>query len=394
MNQSEETEKEVRQSAERYRTLFDRVPVGLYRTTADGRIREANPALVRMLGYPDTETFLATNATDVYCSAGDRQRMLCEIDRVGVALNLEFQLRRFDGSTIWVRENVRKIVDEHDGTEFFEGSLEEITAQKKAEGQRDRLEFQIRQAHKLQAVGQLAAGVAHDFNSLLMVILGNLELLQATYGAGGADNGAEAESWDRIFEAVDRGRSLIRKLLVVGRAERSRAHSVNPNRAIVDMDKMLRGLFDRRIEVRMKLAPDAGRIHVDSGQFHQVLMNLVLNARDALASGGRLEIETANVERSELQMADHPEARPGKYVLVSVTDNGEGMSKATLERLFEPFFSMKPVNKGSGLGLAIVHGIVQNAGGHIEVQSELGQGSQFRLYFPAIAEAHDQRDND
>ncbi len=383
-------EEELRSSEERYRSLFDRVPVGLYRTTSDGQIQAANAALVRMLGFPDTETLLATNARELYGAPGDRKRMLREIDSTGVALNLEFQLQRFDGSSIWVRENVRKVAEDGGVGECFEGSLEDITAQKNAEIQRDRFEFQMRQAHKLQAVGQLAAGVAHDFNSLLMVILGNLELLKAKYGSSDSEkDGDEATSWDRIFEAVDRGTSLIRKLLVVGRTEKSRAVSMDPKRAIVDMDSMLRGLLDSRIDVQIRLASDAGRIHIDAGQFQQVLMNLVLNARDALPEGGTLGIETANVTLNSAHVSDHPDAHPGPHVVVTVSDTGEGMSKATMERLFEPFFSMKPVNQGAGLGLAIVHGIVQNAGGHIEVESERGKGSRFQLYFPAVMGGED-----
>ena len=159
---------------------------------------------------------------------------------------------------------------------------------------------------------------------------------------------------------------------------------MDPNRAIVDMDSMLRGLLNDRIDMQVRLAMDARHIHVDVGQFQQVLMNLVLNARDALAEGGTLVIETGNVTLNSSHVVDHPDAYPGPHVVVTVSDTGEGMSGSTLERLFEPFFSMKPVNQGTGLGLAIVHGIVQNAGGHINVESEEGKGSRFRLYFPAV----------
>ena len=261
-----------------------------------------------------------------------------------------------------------------------------MTARKQAEQERAHLEGQLRQSQKLQAIGQLAAGVAHDFNSLLMVLLGNLELLQRRREKAepARTDRAEEAAMEQMLAAVERGRKLVQNLLAFGRTHKTKPQNLDVNQTIANMDAILQGLLEGRIELHTNKAPNLKPIHADAGQIEQAVMNLVINARDAMPEGGTLEIETANVLLEQAYVAAHADAKPGPHVLIAVRDTGHGMTSSTLERLFEPFFTTKPVDKGSGLGLSIVHGIVNQAGGHIEVKSQSGEGSEFELYFPAV----------
>ncbi len=265
--------------------------------------------------------------------------------------------------------------------EVFANALE----RKRAEEQHEQLEAQLRQALKLQAVGQLAAGVAHDFNNLLMVILGNVEMLRRMQSSSGEGRGGSAgEAWDLILSSIERGKTLINKLMEFGRTQSSKPQWVEPNQLLSTTLGMLRGLLGKHIDIDEDLAPRVKRIRIDPGQLEQVIVNLVLNARDAMPHGGTLTIRTRNIAIDESYAASHPGAAVGAHVMIGVQDAGSGMDDETRERVFEPFFSTKPVGKGSGLGLSVVHGIVTQAGGHIEVESKPGEGSAFKLYFPAV----------
>jgi signal transduction histidine kinase len=265
------------------------------------------------------------------------------------------------------------------------GYFIDITERKRAEEEKAKSEAQLRHAHKMQAVGQLAAGVAHDFNSILTVILSNAERTLSKMNEDRIAS-AEAEALRQIVSSVERGAGLVRRLLAFGRTGGGKPQLLDLNRVVVDMDAMLRSLIGGQTELRVRTASDIKAIYADVGQIEEAIMNLVLNARDAMPDGGKLTIETAHVTLDKAYARAHIEAKPGSHAVLIVNDTGTGMNEETMRRMFEPFFTTKSKEKGSGLGLSIVHGIVTQAGGHIEVTSKPGDGTSFKLYFPATTQ--------
>lgn len=242
-------------------------------------------------------------------------------------------------------------------------------------------EEQLRQAQKLEAVGQLAGGLAHDFSNLLTVIIGYSDLLLKQ-----SRSGPPAYAAEEIKKAAERASSLTRQLLSFSRRQVMQPKILEVNTLVSDMGKMFQRLIGEDIELVINSAPEAALIHADPGQIEQVLMNLMVNARDAMPSGGKLTIDTANVEIEHIDSEKYIGIRPGSYTLLTVSDNGVGMDAETKEHIFEPFFTTKELGKGTGLGLSTVYGIVKQSGGNICVYSEPGAGATFKIYFPAIEE--------
>jgi PAS domain S-box-containing protein len=490
-------------------SFFHGVPTGLYRTAPTGEILDVNPALVAMLGYASAEELCAEDVQHTFVNLDDRLRYQEILERDGIVHHFEMQLRRKDGTTIWV-EDSGHIVRKRDGTIlFYEGSMQDVTERKRAEAalreseerfrfilehsgdafyrlrfdtnfydymspsiesltgytvaeiqelgwftiveqritqtgtsitdeviselrrpdragtyradylicmkdgtrrwladhsepwyddagnligsvgilsditERKRLEEQVRGAQRMEALGKLAGGIAHDFNNLLTVINGYAELIQAQSGRGFLQEAAA-----QILAAGSSAAALTSQLLAF-----TRQQLVTPER--IDLNQLLRRLsptisqtMSDDISFTTVLAPDAGAILANPQQIEQIVLNLVTNAREAMPGGGKLTLQVANVELDESYTRLHPDAKPGSHVMLACGDTGRGMDASVRSRVFEPFFTTKDVRevgKGAGLGLAAVYGIVKQYGGSIEVYSEVGLGTTFKLYFPRIA---------
>ena len=248
--------------------------------------------------------------------------------------------------------------------------------------QREAAETQLRQAQKMEALGQLTGGIAHDFNNLLAVIIGNIELIQRA--------GGDAEKIERLaqgaIKGAQRGERLVRQLLTYARRQIIRPETVNPNQLIADIENLMRRAIGEQIEMIMTLSPVLAPAEIDPTEFETAILNLVINSRDAMTGGGRITIETQNVTIDRQFAASNPEVIPGLYVMIAVSDSGTGMPPAVLPKVFDPFFTTKEVGKGSGLGLSQVYGFAKSAGGHVTIESELGIGTTVKLYLPKASD--------
>jgi PAS domain S-box-containing protein len=292
----------------------------------------------------------------------------------------EYRFRHGDGSYRWTRCDLRLIRDEAGRSSEAVGAWSDITERKRADEEQSKLREQLQQAQKLESVGRLAGGVAHDFNNLLTVINGysDLSLKGLILGDPMRENIAE------IRQAGQRATELVRQLLLLSRKQVTQASEVNLNDIITEVGKMLARVIGEDIRLEFALSPSLGWILADPGQLHQVLMNLAVNARDAMPGGGTLLIETANVDLEESYSQQHANVKPGPYVQLKVSDTGIGMTRDVISHIYEPFFSTKKAGEGTGLGLATVYGIVQQGGGSIWVYSEPGEGTTFTIYLPRI----------
>ena len=361
----------LQESEERYRSLFERVPVALYRTTPEGRFLEANLPNIRMLGFPDRDSMFKINVRDLYLNLEDRERWRAIAERDGVVRDFEMQLRREDGTVIWTRNNSRVVRDSEGQVLCYEGSLENITERKK-------IADQIRQSQKLEAVGQLAGGVAHDFNNMLGVIIGHAEMALAR-----ADqNDSMRKHLGAILAAGRRSAEVTRQLLAFARKQTIAPKILDLNKTVEGMLKLLRRLIGEDIDLVWRPGKKLWPVRMDPSQVDQILANLCVNARDAVGGPGRVTIETQRAAINGTFCAEHEGFFPGEYVMLAVSDNGSGMEKATMEKIFDPFFTTKEAGKGTGLGLATVYGIVKQNAGIINVNSEPGHGTTFKIYLP------------
>ena len=290
----------------------------------------------------------------------------------------EYRFRHADGSYRWTRSEMRLIRDAKEQPSDVVGAWSDITELKRAEEEQAKLREQLQQAQKLESVGRLAGGVAHDFNNLLTVINGYSDMLLGQLTA----EDPMRESVAEVRTAGERAAALVGQLLLLSRKQVTQPREVNLNEIITEVERMLGRVIGEEIRLESDLSPALGYVLADPGQLHQVLMNLAINARDAMPSGGTLLIETRNINLEASYTDRHAELKPGPYVQLKVNDTGIGMSKAVMSHLFEPFFTTKKEGEGTGLGLATVYGIVKSSGGSIWVYSEPGEGSTFTIYFP------------
>jgi len=362
---------EKQQAERRFNDVFDQTIVGFSTTRmADGKMLRCNDVCARLFGYDSVAEFLADQPRSLWWDPRDRELMVEKLRETSAIRNLECRLRRKDGAPIWVLASLTRREGE-DGQPILDNIFIDITDRKS-------LEQQLWQAQKLDALGSLAGGVAHDFNNLLTAIIGYADILRDDLGA----DSRHAEDLDEILKASDRATALTRQLLAFSRRQPFDPKPMRLDERVTDMEKMLRRLLGPPVRLVTATDADLSAISADPNQIEQVVLNLAVNSRDAMAQGGTLTIETRNVRLDEPYAHGSAAVPAGAYVMLAVSDTGSGMSQETLARLFEPFFTTKEKGKGTGLGLSTVYGIVKQSQGHVLVYSELGVGTTFKCYFP------------
>jgi two-component system cell cycle sensor histidine kinase/response regulator CckA len=381
-------EEELREAEARYRLLVEQLPLITYINVPgeSGRWVYLSPQLEEILGYKPADWTSDFRNFEQAIHHDDRERVTAERAASGGKgrIGLEYRLMAKDGRAVWVRDEAVVVRDLSGKPLYVQGYLLDISAEREAESERRRLEAQLLHSQKMEAIGRLAGGIAHDFNNLLTAITGYSELILSELDPVSS----LARDTEEIKRAAEQAAAMTQQLLAFSRRQVLQPALLDPNEVIGHMEKMLQRLIGENIELVTELAPEIARIRSDRSQIEQVIMNLVVNARDAIAGGGRITIETSNVA------LDTPTVvglglSPGEYIVTSITDTGCGMDDETMSHIFEPFFTTKGQGEGTGLGLATVHGIVEQSNGAIEVSSTLGDGSTFRVYLPAASEAAD-----
>jgi two-component system cell cycle sensor histidine kinase/response regulator CckA len=371
-------EEALRQSEKLLRSILDNMPDAYLRSDADGRLSMANSAAVSLFGYGSPQDLIGQTAESLYLFGADRQTMYAQLQETGHVADYVLQGRKKDGSTFWVSLSARLSRDEQGNVAGTEAFLRDITERKRVEAERAQIEAQLQQAQKMESVGRLAGGVAHDFNNMLGVILGHAELALNDLDPAQA-------LYDDLMEirtAAGRSADLTRQLLAFARKQTVAPRVLDLNETVGAMLAMLRRLIGEDIDVVWRPDKNPWSIRMDPSQVDQILANLCVNARDAIAGVGKVTIETENTTCDEARCANHPGSIPGEYVRLTVSDDGCGMNEETLSHLFEPFFTTKVVGKGTGLGLATVYGIVKQNHGFADVDSGPGRGTRFMIYLP------------
>jgi PAS domain S-box-containing protein len=361
---------------ERYRLLFERNLAGVVRSTADGEILDCNLAFARMAGYESREELLKTPAWKLYARPEDRKALLDRLAAEGSISNFENITVRKDGSRACLLASVTRIDEGPGKPALLEWTTIDITEQR-------RLEDHIRQSQKLESIGQLAGGVAHDFNNLLTAINGHTELLLADL----PDDSPLRWPLEEIQKAGQRGARLTHQLLAFGRKQLLQPVLLDLNKVVTEVAGLLKRVVEEDISLEIRLDPALALVRADEGQVHQVLMNLAVNARDAMPGGGTLTLETANDDLEAATAPGEADTLSGPCVRLCVRDTGHGMDAETERRVFEPFFTTKGVGKGTGLGLSTVYGIVRQSGGLVTVRSSPGEGTTFDVFLPRAGEA-------
>jgi PAS domain S-box-containing protein len=367
-----ETEAKYKMFVEQVAAVSYIAEVGLH-----GKWHYVSPQVVAIFGYTQEEWLAGSEDWIQFVSEEDHPLIEAAEENCLRAkrFQAEYRLRRKDGRIIWVSDNA-VFVPGSESHPLMEGIMVDIT-------ERRVLEDQLQQARRMEAVGRLAGGVAHDFNNLLTIIKGYVELALNRVSGSPELRG----NIQQIADAAERAVTLVRQLLAFSRKQVLKPKVLDLNSVVLNMDKMVRRLISETIEMRTRIEKKLGSVKADPGQIEQVILNLIVNARDAMPDGGKLWIETGNVELDSSVAHDQAFIKPGPYVMLSVTDTGVGISAQALPHIFEPFYTTKESSRGTGLGLSTVYGIVKQSGGHIGVTSELGKGTTFKVYLPRLEDS-------
>ncbi len=377
ISRRKKTEEALRESEDRYRSLIENINEVIYEIDETGVIRYVSPVIALIGEYNPSE--LIGRSFLEFVHHEDLPRVKLDFQKVlsGHIESSDFRMLTKSGDVRWFHTSSRPVNLGNDVI-GLRGTLTDITGKK-------HLEAQLLQSQKVETIGRLAGGVAHDFNNVLAAISGNAELAMVKLSSG-----ISVKSYlQEILRASDRGAKLIKQLLAFSRRQILEPKIINLNDVLLDMGKMLHRLIGEDVELVTLMADDLGAVKADPGQIEQVLLNLAVNARDAMRHGGKLTIETANVSLDQDYASRHVSVTPGNYVLVAVSDTGIGMTEEVKAQIFEPFFTTKKAGVGTGLGLATCYGIIKQSRGNIWVYSEPGKGTTFKLYLPTVDQAAD-----
>jgi PAS domain S-box-containing protein len=371
----QQSEEASRESQERFSSAFEYAPVGMALVSLDGRWLQVNRALCDLLGYSEAELLARTfqditHPDDLEASLDNIRKLLAGAIR---SYHLEKRYVHARGTAVTALLNVSLVRDAEGQPRHFIAQIQDLTEQR-------RLEAQLFQSQKMETVGRLAGGIAHEFNSLMTTVIGQSELVLGDLPPESPLRKNAAE----IRQAADRAAGLTRQLLAYGRRQFLQLEFLDLNRVLAGMEGMLRHLVGAGVAVEIVPAAGLRPVKADAGQMEQVIVNMVMNAREAMPGGGKLVLETSNVTVHQESLGLVSELKPGDYVMLAITDNGAGMSDEVKKRVFEPFFTTKDVGKGTGLGLATCHGIIEQSGGHISVHSKLGEGTTFQIFLPRV----------
>jgi PAS domain S-box-containing protein len=367
----------LKESEERYRGIFENAIEGIFQSTPEGRFVSVNPSLARIYGWESPLEMVREVATvwSLYVDRAESVRHGKLLDEHGVVRGLEVEHRRKDGSKFWVSLDIREVKDSNGKMVHYEGLVQDSTERKK-------LEEQLRQAQKMEAVGTLAGGIAHDFNNILAAIIGFTEMVIDDV----SDNAPVQQKMERVLKAGFRGRDLVRQILTFSRRSDEEKKALQMSPLIQETFKLLRASTPTTIEMKLDLGAHRDLANADPSQIQQIIMNLCTNASHAMREkGGTLEVVLRAITIDTGELLPEPDMAPGEYLVLSVSDTGEGMDDSVMKRIFDPFFTTKEKGQGTGLGLAVVYGIVKSHKGGIRVSSRPGQGSVFSVYLPATS---------
>ncbi|NLH50478.1 MAG: PAS domain S-box protein [Myxococcales bacterium] len=382
-------EKENREWKRRYDLLFLSAGNIVYECNPQTGEAEWGGSIEAILGYAPAELTGGYHRWKELIHPNDREAIVRRYDESwerGTKFSAEYRCLRKNGHYVLLQDTGYPLLDEQGRPERILGVINDITDKKAAEENRRRLEEQLVQAQKMESIGRLAGGVAHDFNNILTGIIGYAEMMLT----GMADDDRSFAEVTEIKKAAERAATLTAQLLAFSRKQLIDPKILDLNLLVGQSVRMIQRLIGEDIDLQFTAAPDLGRVKVDAGQIDQILINLAVNARDAMPRGGKLVIETANTEIDAAFCRRHPYATPGCYTMLAMSDTGCGMTPEVMQHLFEPFFTTKERGKGTGLGLSMIYGIVKQNNGFINVYSELNQGTSFKIYLPAVAVTSDQ----
>jgi PAS domain S-box-containing protein len=366
-------EKKLRSSEERFRRLFEEGLSGNFLADLEGGIMEANPVFRRLFGIGSASTQAALpDFPSLFPNAVAWQSFRKGLSISGRLENVELSMKRLDGAELLISANAALMLDEKGEPRCIQGELSDLTEKRK-------LEQRLSQAQRMEAVGRLAGGIAHDFNNILTAVMGYANLLTEELGP----ESPCADDLEGIKKAAGKASALTRQLLAFSRRQPVSPRVLDTNAIVTDLEKMLRRVLSESISFGLALDPDTPPILADASQIEQVLLNLVVNARDAMPSGGRLLVSTQREKLRSSRNVGIDTLAPGDYAVITVLDSGKGIDPGIIDRIFEPFFTTKDEGKGTGLGLAMVYGIAKQAGGGVEVASPPGAGAKFKVWIPA-----------